>query len=153
MTLYDIEKLTRDVNQDNLYNFFEPTFRYFENVPLNYHFVQVEEEMRFDLVSNAIYTSTDEVDFLCNMNNIDNPLNVMKDDIIVFVAKTLIPDFRPQIVDNTNAVSSLLNKNKVAKKDPARKDFVANNFALPPTVKQTPIAPVRIEENQIVIGG
>jgi hypothetical protein len=45
-----------------------------------------------------------------------------------------------------------LNVNKSTKKDTNRQKYVDQNFNLPPTVKQVPDAPVKIENGQIVIG-
>ena len=39
--------------------------------------IEQDEEMRLDLISFRLYGSVNYVGFLCNINQIDNPLNVI----------------------------------------------------------------------------
>ena len=152
MKLYDLDKLIRDTKQDNLYNFFDPTFKMNIGINLQQHIVAPEEEMRIDLVCNNIYNSTEQVDFLLDLNDIDNPLNIMEGDEILYASITAIPEYRVKTIDNNNARAQLLNANKSSRKDDNRKKYLEENYVLPPTFVETPEAPVKISNNQIIIG-
>ena len=152
MKLYDLDKLIRDTKQDNLYNFFDPTFKMNIGINLQQHVVAPEEEMRIDLVCNNIYNSIEQVDFLLDLNDIDNPLNIMEGDQILYASVTAIPEYRVKTIDNNNARAQLLNANKSSRKDDNRKKYLDESYVLPPTFVETPEAPVKILNNQIVIG-
>lgn len=152
MKLYDLDKLIRDPKQDNLYNLFDPTFKLNLGYNLREFIVGPEQEMRIDLVCQEIYKSVDQVDFLCDLNNIDNPLNIKEGDSILYANYDAISNFRVTIVDNNESRAKLLNVNKSSKKDVNRQKYVEQNFALPPNMKQVPDSAVKIENGQIVIG-
>ena len=152
MKLYDLDKLTRDTKQDNLYNIFDPTFKMNRGYKLTQYVVSPEQEMRIDLISNSIYGNSDYCDFILDINDIDNPLNIMDGDILIYTEFASIDEYRIKTVDNNNARARLLNANKTSRKDNARKQYVEDNYSLPPTFLETPAASVRIESNQIVIG-
>jgi hypothetical protein len=152
MKLYDLYKLIRDTKQNNLYNFFDPTFKMNIGINLREHIVAPEEEMRIDLVCNNIYNSIEQVDFLLDLNDIDNPLNIMEGDQILYASETAIPEYRVKTIDNNNARAKLLNANKSSRKDDNRKKYLDESYVLPPTFIETPEAPVKISNNQIVIG-
>jgi len=152
MKLYDLDKLIRDTKQDNLYNFFDPTFKMNIGINLQSHVVAPEEEMRIDLVCNNIYNSTEQVDFLLDLNDIDNPLNIMSGDNILYASITAIPEYRIKTIDNNNARAKLLNANKSSRRDDNRKKYLDDNYVLPPTFVETPESPVKISNNQIIIG-
>lgn len=152
MILYDLDKLIRDPKQDDLYNLFDPTFKLNTGYNLREFIVSPEQEMRIDLVCKEIYDSVDQVDFLCNLNNIDNPLNIKEGDSILYCNYGAISDFRVKITDNNDVRAKLLNVNKSTKKDNNRQRYVEQNFALPPNMKQVPDSAVKIENGQIVIG-
>jgi hypothetical protein len=153
MKLYDLDKLIRDNKQDNLYNLYDPTFKLETGINLRQFVVGPEQVMRIDLVCNEIYKSVNQVDFLCDLNNIDNPLNVKEGDVILYPNFDAISYYRVTITDNNDARAKLLNVNKSTKRDNNRQKYVEQNFALPPNVKQVPDASVKIENGQIVIGG
>jgi hypothetical protein len=85
MVVYDIDRLIRDIRQDNLYDLFEPTYRTRTGFAMESFLVSREQEMRIDLVCNEIYGSVDEVDVIMSINQIDNPLNIKEGDTIMFV--------------------------------------------------------------------
>jgi hypothetical protein len=87
-----------------------------------------------------------------SVNDIDNPLNVMIGDNLIFPPATTIPDFRlktPVVEEN---VRKLTNPNKSTKKDTGRQKYVEQNFSLPPTVVREPTPQVRIEGDRLIIG-
>lgn len=153
MKLYDIDKLKRDINQDNLYDLFSPTYKGAKGYQQGTYVVSPEEEMRVDLVSNSVYKSVDYVDFICNLNEIDNPLNIMEGDFLLTAPLESIDIYRANNVDVSEARRSLLNANKSTKIDENRKQYIEQNYALPPTFLDVPTDPVKVENNQIVIGG
>lgn len=153
MKLYDIDSLRRNLSQDDLYDLFEPTFNLLTGVQQSPFVVGEEEMMRIDLICNKVYGSVNEVDFLCNLNDIDNPLNIMKDDTIFYTSYGVIDSFRISEPQVQSTRESLINPNKSTKKDKNREKFVEDGFALPPTLNPTPKPAVRIDGNDIVIGG
>ena len=153
MILYDIKRLVRDVRQDNLYNLFEPTFKSREGFEMQKYLVSKSDEMRMDVICNEIYGSTDEVDVLLSINEIDNPLNVKEGDVIMFVTYETLQEYRVETIDNKEATNKLLNANKSTRKDSNRQNYVESGLVLTPTVKEVPQPPVRVEDTKIVIGG
>jgi hypothetical protein len=152
MKFYDLDKLIRDVNQDGLYNFFDPTFKMNVGINLQLHIVEPEEEMRMDLICSHIYNTTDHVDFLLDLNDIDNPLNIMEGDQILYAVITAIPEYRISIIDSNDIRAKLLNVNKSTRKDNNRTKYIDDNYSVPPTMLESPNASVKIQNNQIVIG-
>jgi hypothetical protein len=153
MNLYDIDSLSRDANQDNLYNLFTPTFNTVEGYALDSYLVSQEEEMRLDLISNVVYKSVDYVDLVCNVNDIDNPLNVMMDDFLLIPPMGNVNIYRSKEPDVVETRNILLNSNKTSRIDNNRKQYVEQNYSLPPTFQEVPTQPVKIDNGQIVIGG
>lgn len=153
MDFYDLQNLIRDAKQNNLYNLFDPTFKMRTGVGLIKYVVSPEEEMRIDLISKATYGSVNYCDFLLDLNGIDNPLNIKSGDILIYTEYESLELYKVRIVDNTKAQATLLNANKSTKKDPNRQKYIENNYSLPPTFLDEPTAPVRVEQNQIIIGG
>jgi len=152
MKLYDIENLSRDPNQDDLYNLFNKTYIDYPAAQSTNYVVDQDEEMRMDLISFRIYGSVDYVDFLCNFNQIDNPLNIMPGDIIKYVELTDVTSFNNKDTNVEEVRKGLLNSNKSTRKDPNRKQFVEQGYSLPPNFLETPQAPVRLDGNVLVIG-
>ena len=153
MKLYDLDKLIRDNNQNKLYNFFDPTFKLLININLATFVVGRELVMRPDLISKEIYGSVNYVDFILDINDIDNPLNIMEDDQILYPPIGTEPDYRVRTIDNNDVRAKLLNVNKSSRKDDSRKKYVEDNYSLPPTYLKEPEASVKIVNGQIVIGG
>lgn len=152
MNVYDLNNLKRDVAQNNLYNFFDATFQYFITTLYQYQ-VKQNEEMRIDLVCNSIYGNVDYCDFILDLNNIDNPLNIMNNDILLYVPSDKIQYFR---LDETTAKTlrnTFLNASKISKQDPKRASYVENNYSLPPTFLEVPAESVKIVNGKIILGG
>ena len=152
MKLYDIDNIRRDEKQDNLYNLFESTFSTQGGIQQSNLVVGREEVMRIDLICNRIYKSIDEVDFLCNLNDIDNALNIMENDTIYYTGYGAIDSYRVDEPSKIETRNSLINPNKSTKKDNNRQKFLEDGFALPPTFKPIPKPSVRVDGNNIVIG-
>jgi hypothetical protein len=152
MKIYDIDILTRDEKQDNLYDLFIPTFRSRFDIPNRNHLVEEGEFMRMDTVCKKIYNSMDELDVLLSINDIDNPLNVMIGDTFLFPPISSVPDFRLKTAVVEENVRKLTNPNKSTKKDNSRQKYLEQNYALPPTVVREPTPQVKIENNRLIIG-
>lgn len=152
MKVNDIENLSRDPNQGDLYDLFNKTYIDYPSSSFSEYVVEQDEEMRLDLVCFRLYGTVDHVDFLCNVNQIDNPLNIMAGDIIKYVDITEIPSFTYEGVKEEEVRRGLLNANKSSRKDPNRKQFVEQGYSLPPNFLETPQAPIKFEGNVLVIG-
>jgi hypothetical protein len=153
MFLYDINRLVRDIRQDNLYDLFEPTFKSRNGFQMQTYLVTKSDEMRIDVISNEIYGTPNESDVLLSINGIDNPLNIKEGDSIMYVDYETLQEYRVETIDNKEASNRLLNANKSTRKDTNRKNYVESGLVLTPTVQEVPQPPVRIENTQIVIGG
>lgn len=153
MEIYDLNSLRKDPNQDDLYNFFVLTYK--KNIGPRLGIIEVEttDEMRIDSVCNKIYDSVEYCDLLLNINDIDNPLNVKAGDLMVFPPEGVISDYRVKDSNTLEVRAALLNSKKSTRKDPNRRRFVEESTPLSPNLLPTPSPPVRIENNQLVIGG
>ena len=155
MIIYDLNRLTRDSNQNQLYDLFEPTFEYRYDIPLGRYQVPQDKFMRIDLVCDDLYDGTNYVDKILNINSIDNPLNIKEDDVILYpnLEKFIDYDYKStqKNVNKKGTQQNLLSPNKGTRKDSSRQLYVENNYTLPPTLNPAPINPVQIEQNQIVI--
>lgn len=153
MEIYDLSTLRRDLNQDDLYNFFVMTYKNYTGGQLSVTSVEPQNDMRIDLVCNSIYDSIEYCDILLNLNDIDNPLNIMSGDVILFPTIGAIPEYRVKDSNLENTRALLLNSRKSSRQDPNRRRFVEENPQLPPNFQQVPAPSVRIEGNELVIGG
>ena len=165
MKIYDIDKLSISNQQlagvdasgvkvnDPLYDLFQPTFQMMKNYSVIDSTVSPENEMRIDLVSNSIYSTTEYLDFILSFNDIDNPLNIMAGDTILYTDAQNIDNFRVKASQNVDARNTLLNANKINKIDPNRQDFVDQNYSLPPTFNEVPQPAITIDRsrNQMII--
>jgi hypothetical protein len=155
MELIDLKNIKRG-NQDELYDLTTKSFEYKSDViiqNLNIYVVDEFEDMRMDLVSQSIYGSVDYVDFLCNLNNITNPLLIKQGMEIIYVPENLIPSFRPELVDRANIRQKISNKRKKTKVDPNRKKYQEEKSqSLPPTITKKDYNPVKYKDGKIRIG-
>jgi hypothetical protein len=152
MQLFDIDTLRFSFDREVKYNLFNITFQVQENLQQSPYVVGRDAEMRMDSISFDIYESANELDFLCNLNDIDNPLNVMEGDIVFFTAYGAIDSFRIRQNSTDETRNRLLNVNKNPKKDKNRQKYVEDGFQLPPTFTPVPTPPARIVGNNIIIG-
>jgi hypothetical protein len=118
MNIYSFKNLTRDVNQNNLYDLF-PTQVAF-NIPINLYTdtVRREEHMRADLVCKRLYGTTSIIEEFLKVNNLMNIWSVYENDsILYFMYEDL----------NKLYYKEPVNTSKNTKKDPNRN--------LPPSIK------------------
>lgn len=122
--------------------------------------VEKEQDMRLDTVMLAVYNNDSSVlsnmDIICYINDLDNPLNIYPGMKLIFPR---IEDFEAFRVDysnktETSKIKTLLGtRNKTTRKDENRTKYLENNYSLPPTVMTTPREPVRLVGENIVMGG
>lgn len=151
MEFYDIDKLIRDENQDNLYNLFSRTFTYKNLVSNKVTNVSEEQMMRLDLICQNVYANDSYVDILCSVNNIDNPLNIMEGDRIFCPDSELITSYRLDEVGISNTPMEINKADKSSFNDPNRKKYVTENFNITPTSTVEPQDPVKFTDDGIII--
>jgi hypothetical protein len=162
MNIISLESLKYNT-YTKLYNFYYPVLAYVDikvDKSLGTYIVQQGEEMRMDLVMMSIYDDVSilkSMDVLLFINNIDNPLNIMVGDIIyhppIDVLDSYRYSFEPSSRAGENVRKALAVPNKTTNKDGNRRKFVENGYSLPPVVLDESKPPVRVEGDQIVIGG
>lgn len=121
------------------------------------------EEGRIDLVLVGMYgdlsISYADLDIILYLNGIDNPLSIMKGDILMYPSIELFDDFR-WIPTNEKVDMARRNRqlgkptgqpNKSTRVDKNRSEYL--DVAFPPTVNPTPRPGVRTEDGKIKIGG
>ena len=155
MKLLNLDNLQRE-NQDELYDLTEKIFVFNKSsfaINRRKYKVSREEEMRLDVISENIYGTPDYVDFLCNLNNIKNPLLVREGMIIYFVPEAIIEQFRPELKDRTNVREKISNDRKKTKIDPKREKFKKQKSeSLPPSVTKKDFNPVKFKDGKVIIG-
>jgi hypothetical protein len=158
MDISSIVKLVKDINQDLLYDFFVIDYDFSSSITLYPFTVRMEHEMRIGLILNEIYGGNYDnyIDVFCELNDIDNPLNVMEGDILYYCDLDAIgtfkkPDEEVKSASNNVSNTKLINPNKVKKLDNKRQDYINNNFTLNPNYNNG--SPnIKVEKNKITIG-
>lgn len=120
-------------------------------------------DMRIDLVCFDIYNNLDNVDILCNVNSIINPLSIQNGYTIFFVDDKDIEDIRSSS-DVLNAISSILNsannanKGKEFKQDSNKVKDNNNKIniekskkLIPPHIKQNNTSNIDYSEGVIIL--
>jgi len=157
MEIYDIDKLKRNID-GGLYDLTQATFQYVDDIPLYEYIVQAGEEMRIDLICESIYQNKNikYIDILCNINNIDNPLNVKVGQSIIYPDEANIGRFRYEDpINRGNEIKEAFIKtkpNKSTRQDDKRKQYLENNTSLPPTILDTPVDPFDLDGDNYIIG-
>ena len=152
MDIQDLDLLIRDPNQNDLYDLTQNNFKYVPNLPVTYFVLSDEEQMRIDLVSYAIYDSVDYTDYLLNINDIDNPLNIMSGDYIKWLPQTQLNLIEVNVSKIDTVSIGLINTNKKTQLDPSRQVYVSNGYSFPPTFNETGTPPASISGNIITLG-
>jgi hypothetical protein len=167
MDMYSLYKQVKFDTTQNLYNLFDPTFRFDSTgIEMGSYTITREDEMRIDLIYQNMYQISsitmdyENIDVILYINNILNPLN-LKQGMVLIYPQSLenISLFRytpTSTVASTDVIRQLgtLNvPNKTTRQDPSRQNFVESDYSLPPVVLDTPREPVRIENGMFSIGG
>jgi hypothetical protein len=148
------------------YDLFQPTIKSADLRNYPTYEVTGDDEMRIDLIFQNIYELESdqvryyykEVDALLSINNISNPLNIKKGTILKYVPIGEYEGLRIIETDslvNKKSISQKLGyPDKKTKQDKSRKDYVENNYSLPPTVNPSPVPPIRLGDGgAISVGG
>lgn len=153
---------TKWSKKENRFLLEEPSFRYSPS-DFKVYTVQKGEDMRIDLVMLSIYNddpySFEHIDVILHINDIDNPLNIRENQEILYLDINILDGFRYYQTESdsskySNEVQkSLAVPNKSTRKDDKRKKFIEGNYSLPPTVLRESKPPVRIDSNNIIVGG
>lgn len=148
MKIYDIDNINK---VDGIYDLTQLTFRYNTDQGFREYVVQRGEEMRIDLVCKSIYNNTNYIDLICNINNIDNPLNIKVDQVILYpIANFEI--YRYSEKNNEEDLVKLSNPNKSTRKDESRKNYVEKNQSLPPTILSKKVNQLNVDTENIILG-
>lgn len=158
MEIHSLQNLTKNGNVYNLYT----------QVIVNgvsygvYSFPCTDRHtMRIDLVSFDIYHNTDNIDILCAMNSIFQPLTIQEGDIIFWIEDKDIANVR----SNENVLQALIdsvstaNAGKDTKQDTNRINDTANRtqteknkkLSIPPNIVQTTTGNIDFTEGAIIL--
>lgn len=151
MKIYDIDSLKKD--EFGNYDLSQITFKLVLSGEIRYSYYEVKrgEEMRMDLVCNSIYGNTNYIDILCNVNNIDNPLNIKEGSVIIFPINDI--DILRNSSSNTSDINKVLsNTNKASRIDSNRQKYFENNLSLPPTILEESTNQFDIDSQDIILG-
>lgn len=151
MKIYDLDSLKKD--EFGNYDLSQITFKLVLSGEIRYSYYEVKrgEEMRMDLVCNSIYGNTNYIDILCNVNNIDNPLNIKEGSVIIFPINDI--DILRNSSSNTSDINKVLsNTNKASRIDSNRQKYFENNLSLPPTILEESTNQFDIDSQDIILG-
>lgn len=150
MLIKGLGNLKKDL-ESGLYDFTTTTWKDFRTTTYTYE-ATFSDVMRIDLVSRELFGNDEEIDFLLNYNNIDNPLNIMAGDIIKY---TSVQDSQAGLyaeVENSAVAASLMMSRRGTRIDPNRTNYLENLSSLTPTMRAVPGSSVNVVGNQIIIG-
>ena len=128
-------------------------------VNLQTYTVQKGEEMRLDMVIESIYGDLfyyKDADIILYINGIDNPLNIREGQVILYPPVGDLDSFRYSEEGKTpddSIKSSLGVVNKSTRVDKNRSKFVESDYSLPPVVLSKTEQPIKIDANNIIVGG
>lgn len=142
-------KISRDINQDFLYNLFQKNMIYKEeNIFLNLYVVPREFEMRLDKISNYIYGSPDYVEELMLLNDILSPYSVREGQAIWYCS---ISDMDNLYVKDQTMNNEINKQNLIKSSQPNRsKQNLSNDQSLPPTVKPSNLEQIKVSKDNKV---
>lgn len=146
MNFYDLKELKRD--RDGLYDLTEQT--YSEPIPgirstLALYTVQEGEDMRLDKVVDRLYRNLDNLNVLCSVNRIDNPLNIKKDDELSLPPSDVIDELR--FVDGPIYP---VRREKKTVKQPRNGDTGVTSDS--PVKLRNPVPSVTVDNDRLIIG-
>lgn len=150
MNIKSLENVKIDI-ESGLFDLTQTTWKDFRTVEYQYE-VQLNEEMRMDLVCMSIFDGVNDIDFIMNYNGIDNPLNVMPGDNIIYVKKQEIIS-GDVIQDSSETLDRVIRSRRSTRIDPNRKKYIDNDKSITPTLNEIPKSSVGIVGNNIIIGG
>ena len=166
MNIESLNNLKYD-RETEMFNLFEPSFTFPNNIELQEYIITNDDEMRIDMVIKNIYQIDNsqlinylkDIDVLLYINGIDNPLNIKEGFVFRYPSISQLESFRFNN-DNENLSSDVVRKlavpnmpNKITKVDRNRRDFIESDYSLSPVISSDFVEPVRIEDGNFTIGG
>ena len=148
MRIFDLDNIVNIEQYGKLYDLFQNNYTYSRSDIEFTYVVEREMESRIDLICNKLYSNIDNIDFLLSYNKIDNPLNIMENDIIYYIDVFKID--QSKILNNLSEVNKVrvLNNNKSII-DNNRKEYL--NRLNSPVYNKTPYRPVTSGNGKITI--
>jgi len=138
-------KISRDTNQDGLFNLFQKNIVFTKNISLKIYLVPREFEMRLDKISNHIYGSPNYIEELMVLNDIISPYSVKEGQEILFCSSS---DLGLLYVKDDLLVDEDKKKKLIESSQPNRdKKKLSSNQNLPPTVKPQGLDQIKIDRN------
>jgi len=150
---------------NGLFDLSTPNLTYRSDVNLNSYTVDQGDIMRIDIIFQKIYgleanevgMSLENIDIILFINGIDNPLNIIKGQVILYPSLDDMEKFRKteeQIDQSRLSIKEkLIVPNKSTKKDKNRLRYIEQDYSLPPVVLRTPKAPIRLDGSRMSVGG
>lgn len=149
-SLSNLKTLSLTLNSEytEIYDLTKDSFRY-SNSELFITTVDDGNEMRLDLMSSILLGTSDDIDVLCFVNDIIDPLHIDSGVNIIYPNANEVDGFRVSESDGDNIRKTIsFNRNsKIVDKD--RKSEVVN---LPPTVNNSDYLPIDVSNGTITIG-
>lgn len=150
-----------------LFDLFKATIKNFYNgSELKEYIVPVEEEMRIDLIMKSMYDLEfsmisdyyGEIDVLLIINNIDNPLNIKRDQVLYYPKLNDLSTYRiteetDLSVGSNGALRAISYPSKKTRVDGSRSSYNQSGLALPPTAKGKPRDAASFKNGNYSIGG
>ena len=142
---------------------FTPTLAFDGKYELGKYVVTELVEGRVDLLIEDIYGADNyvyaDIDVILYINNIDNPLSIVKDMTILYPRKDNLVNFRwtpnndqTDVAATDRVTKKLMYPNKTKSNDPNRSKHLSS-AAVPPTVNTNSRPPVVVGDGKIIIGG
>lgn len=164
MRITSMTNLFRRTKNSYLVDFFTPLISGASNREnrgdLLIYEVQQKQDMRIDLVILDMYENDydrlQDIDVILKINDINNPLNIYPGMKLYYPSAGTLQEYRLEREDSksTETKKAMGIPNKSTKNDPNRKKYLDGEYSLPPTVRNTPVEPVRLTpDGQISVGG
>lgn len=168
MDIFSLHNQVKINKSQNLFDLFEPTFIFRDDIPVGKYVVTTEDEMRCDILMKNIYnidyslleSFLIDCDVLLFINNIINPLNIKSGMTINYpLSIESFGMYRYTSDDNSykgNIISKLGVPNyvdKTTRTDYTRQNYIENSYSLSPVLLDSPKDPVTIQNGIFTIGG
>jgi hypothetical protein len=123
MRIFDLDNIVNIEQYGKLYDLFQNNYTYSKSDIEFTYVVEREMESRIDLICNKLYSNIDNIDFLLSYNKIDNPLNIMENDIIYY-----IDVFK---IDQSKILNNLIDVNKIRVLNNNKSIILIDDWGLP----------------------
>lgn len=155
MKITQLDNILKRDNPTELYDITGVSFIY--PMDLNFtifqYIVSDFEEMRMDLVCNAIYGDTEHIDMLCSLNDIKNPLSIKEGTVILYVPSDQITNLQISDINKDYVRKVISNRRKQQKIDPKRTKYLEEQgYSLPPTITKSDYRPIKHHGGKTHIG-